>query len=76
MLDGNSNSISINGKLVAVDSSNVVGTIVSTMDGLAVLAGNGTYVLITEVQPENKKHMSATDFINGHQIKGGMCFDK
>lgn len=76
VLDGNSNSISINGKLVAVDSSNVVGTIVSTVDGLAVLAGNGTYVLITEVQPENKKHMSATDFINGHQIKGGMCFDK
>lgn len=62
--------------LTSVPSSSEPGTIVSTVDSLVVKTGHDGYVLITEVQPENKKRMAATDFINGHQLKGGMAFDK
>ena len=38
--------------------------------------GDRGFILLTEVQPENKKRISAQDFINGHQIKGGIAFDE
>ena len=52
------------------------GTIVHTEKGLVVSTGDQDFILLTEVQPENKKRISAQDFINGHQIKGGIAFDE
>ena len=52
------------------------GTIVHTSKGLVVSTGDQGFILLTEVQPENKKRISAQDFINGHQIKGGIAFDE
>ena len=52
------------------------GTIVHTAKGLVVSTGDQGFILLTEVQPENKKRISAQDFINGHQIKGGIAFDE
>ena len=60
---------------VAVDFA-PAGTIVHTSKGLIVSTGEHGFILLTEVQPENKKRISAQDFINGHQIKGGIAFDK
>ena len=47
-----------------------------TAKGLVVSTGDQGFILLTEVQPENKKRISAQDFINGHQIKGGIAFDE
>jgi len=68
--------IDIRGKHVpiAISATTVPGTIVSKIDGLGVFCGDGNIILLTEVQPENKKRISATDFINGHQIKEGIVF--
>ena len=52
------------------------GTIVHTAKGLVVSTGEQGFILLTEVQPENKKRISAQDFVNGHQIKGGIAFDE
>ena len=52
------------------------GTIVHTAKGLVVSTGDQGFILLTEVQPENKKRISAQDFINGHQIKGGIAFEE
>ena len=52
------------------------GTIVHSAKGLVVSTGDQGFILLTEVQPENKKRISAQDFINGHQIKGGIAFDE
>lgn len=70
------NIIEIDGDVVSVSGSEDPGTIIATVGGLLIATGNNSYLLITEVQPENKKRMTAQDFINGHQIKGGMAFDK
>lgn len=49
-------------------TSEVPGTIVSLDDGILwVATGEGT-LGIAELQPENKKRMNASDFINGHQV--------
>ena len=47
---------------------------VSKIAGLGVFCGDGNIILLTEVQPENKKRIFAIDFINGHQIKEGIVF--
>lgn len=50
------------------------GTIVNlTPDGMEV-AGHYDVVVITEVQPEGKRRMTAVDFVNGHKIQVGMRF--
>ena len=59
---------------LASAATTVPGTIVSKTAGLGVFCGDGNILLLTEVQPENKKRISATDFINGHQIKEGIVF--
>ena len=41
----------------------------------AVATGDGVLDIL-EVQPENKKRMSAGDFCRGHQIKAGMAFNE
>ena len=68
--------IDVHGKHVpiAISATTVPGTIVSKTAGLGVFCGDGNILLLTEVQPENKKRISATDFINGHQIKEGIVF--
>ena len=68
--------IDIHGKHVpiAISATTVPGTIVSKIAGLGVFCGDGNIILLTEVQPENKKRISAIDFINGHQIKEGIVF--
>ena len=69
--------IDIHGKHVPIALSAITrpGTVVSKIAGLGVFCGDGNVVLLTEVQPENKKRISATDFINGHQIKEGIVFE-
>jgi len=52
-----------------VDVKEEPGTILSIKDGLIrVVTGEGVIVL-SEIQPENKKAMAARDFINGYQVK-------
>ena len=41
-----------------------------TSEGVVVAAGRGT-VLLTEVQPENRKRMQAGDFVRGYRIVRG-----
>ncbi len=38
--------------------------------------GGGTALVVTEVQPENKRRMSAADFINGAHLKTGEILGK
>lgn len=50
-------------------SKEMPGTIISTAGGvISVATGEGILNLLS-VQPENKKQMTASDFINGHQVK-------
>jgi len=42
-------------------------------DGITVRCGRGAFV-ITELQPENKRRMTAADFIKGYQVKAGESF--
>lgn len=50
-------------------SSGEAGRAVLTKDGLLVTCGDKKGVLITEVQYEGKKRMSAVDFFRGHPLK-------
>ena len=68
-------TIVVNNNEVTVEFASP-GTIVHTAKGLVVSTGEQGFILLTEVQPENKKRISAQDFINGHQIKGGIAFDE
>ena len=43
--------------------------------GLLVAAGEGTAVLLTEVQPENGKRMSGADWARGQRLRAGDRFD-
>jgi len=54
-----------------VDSSQKNGTLVGIGKTGFVVKTKDAYILITEVQPENKKHMSARDFARGHQLTVG-----
>lgn len=46
------------------------GTIVEAKDTIKVACSHGVYE-ITELQPENKKRMSAADFVKGYRIQKG-----
>jgi methionyl-tRNA formyltransferase len=46
-----------------------------TTDGIAVATGEGS-VLILELQPENRKRMSAADFARGVRLTPGASFDR
>lgn len=43
-------------------------------DGITVECGSGSFC-ITELQPENKRRMSAFDFIQGYRLKKGDSFE-
>jgi len=52
------------------------GTIVEAAGGhLVVAAGAGTAVEVLELQPEGKRPMAARDFLAGHRLPAGACFD-
>ena len=74
-VNANEAIVSINNNQLTVDVAKP-GTIVYTTKGLVVSTGEQGYILLIEVQPENKKRISGQDFINGHQIKGGIAFDE
>ncbi|MHB1001298.1 MAG: methionyl-tRNA formyltransferase [Armatimonadota bacterium] len=42
-----------------------------TSDGIEIQTGSGT-VLITEVQPENRNRIQASEFTRGYRINAGM----
>nr|WP_282003814.1 methionyl-tRNA formyltransferase [Veillonella denticariosi] len=73
-ISADDNTVVLNGKSVMLQSDCTPGTIVSRADGLIVATGDHGFVRLIEVQPENKKRISANDFVNGHQIKDGMVF--
>ncbi|MBI5328584.1 MAG: methionyl-tRNA formyltransferase [Deltaproteobacteria bacterium] len=51
------------------------GTVINvSADGICVAAGKDA-LLITELQPENKNKMSASEFIKGYRIGKGQIFD-
>ena len=74
-VNANEAIVSINNNQLTLDVAKP-GTIVHTTKGLVVSTGEQGYILLIEVQPENKKRISGQDFINGHQIKGGIAFDE
>jgi len=45
------------------------GTVVGTSDGLDIACADGSVYRITELQPEGKKAMPASDFLRGAQIQ-------
>lgn len=51
------------------------GTIVSATDGIEVVCGDGKTVLVTELQPEGKKRMTAKAFLVGHKLQAGESFE-
>ncbi len=43
----------------------------ASRDRLVVACGHGTALRVLEIQPQDSRHMSARDFINGTQIRAG-----
>lgn len=46
-------------------------TVMDTKDGIKVACGEGTSILITDIQPEGKGAMTAKAFLNGRPLKVG-----
>lgn len=46
----------------------------ASLDGIEVATGRGIFV-ITELQPEGKRRMGASDFIRGHSVEEGDILD-
>ncbi|OGC08369.1 methionyl-tRNA formyltransferase [candidate division WOR-1 bacterium RIFCSPLOWO2_12_FULL_45_9] len=56
----------------ATSKMQLPGTIVEIVKGAGfVVAASGSNILISEVQPEGKKRMSAYDFVIGYDVKNG-----
>ena len=51
------------------------GTVIQSKEGIAVVCGDKKAVLITEVQLEGKKRMSAIDFSRGANLSDGVVFE-
>lgn len=51
------------------------GTLLVEKHALYVACGAGTWLRLEEVQPADRKHMSATDFINGLHVHSGERFE-
>jgi methionyl-tRNA formyltransferase len=47
------------------------GTIVVEDDRMMAICANGTAICLDEVQMEGKRRMTATEFLNGYQVKSG-----
>lgn len=62
-------------RLTENTSTAPAGTIVSATDGIEVVCGDGKTVLVTELQPEGKKRMTAKAFLVGHKLQAGESFE-
>ena len=51
------------------------GSVYQSKDGIIVVCGDKKAVLITEVQLEGKKRMSASDFSRGAKLTDGTIFE-
>lgn len=51
------------------------GTLLVEKHALYAACGDGSWLRLEEVQPENRKRMSATDFLNGLHVKSGERFE-
>lgn len=51
------------------------GTLIVEKHALYVACGEGSWLRLEEVQPENRKRLSATDFINGMHVRSGERFE-
>ena len=61
-------------KLLNEEYNESVGTVLKSKDGIVVVCGDKKAVLITEVQLEGKKRMSALDFSRGAKLTDGVIF--
>lgn len=68
--------VKIHGGRVSADGRGATpGTVTElSRDGITVACGSGSFT-ITELQPENKRRMSAFDFIQGYRLKKGDSFE-
>lgn len=62
-------------RLTENTSTAPAGTIVSVADGIEVVCGDGKTVVLTELQPEGKKRMTAKAFLVGHKLQAGESFE-
>ena len=62
-------------RLLNEEYNKSAGTVIKSKDGIVVVCGDKKAVLITEVQLEGKKRMSASDFSRGANLSDGMIFE-
>lgn len=62
-------------RLLNEEYNKSAGTVIKSNDGIVVVCGDKKAVLITEVQLEGKKRMSASDFSRGANLSDGMIFE-
>lgn len=62
-------------RLTENTSTAPAGTIVSVADEIEVACGDGKTVVLTELQPEGKKRMTAKAFLVGHKLQAGESFE-
>ncbi len=58
-------------RLASPEEQGAPGTLLPMMDRLGVVAGEGTVLDVTELQPAGKKRMSAADFLRGRRVLPG-----
>ena len=62
-------------RLLNEEYNKSAGTVIKSKDGIVVVCGDKKAVLITEVQLEGKKRMSALDFSRGANLYDGKVFE-
>jgi len=61
----------IAGELLSGQHNSPVGSVIACDQGLDIACRDGSVYRITELQPEGKKAMQASDFLRGAQLKSG-----
>ena len=62
-------------RLLSENYNKQAGSVIKSKDGIIVVCGDKKAVLITEVQLEGKKRMSAVDFSRGANLSDGVIFE-
>ena len=62
-------------RLLSENYNKQAGSVIKSKDGIIVFCGDKKAVLITEVQLEGKKRMSAVDFSRGANLSDGVIFE-
>lgn len=62
-------------RLLSEEYNKSAGSVLQSKDGIVVVCGDKKAVLITEVQLEGKKRMSAVDFSRGANLSDGVIFE-